>query len=146
MLNIGTAPTLSLSPHPHKHPHPFDGLPSVVVFYVLRLYAECVHRTAYRKVFFRKIHYSRHNCKGSLRLYSLPIVSQYSPCTCAVFRVAELKKKYFLSDGVAVATSFLLKKKSKKKKIFDFILNFQKKNLTKLASLTNCHIFVGQNV
>ena len=46
---------------------------------------------------------------------------------------------------MAVATSFLLKKKSKKKKIFDFILNFQKKNLTKLASLTNCHIFVGQN-
>lgn len=51
--------------------------------------AECVHRTAVRKVFFRKIHYSRQNCKGSLRLHSLPTVSQYSPCTSAVFRVVE---------------------------------------------------------
>lgn len=46
---------------------------------------------------------------------------------------------------MADATSFLCKKKSKKKKNFDFILNFQKKNMTKLAILTNCHIFVGQN-
>ena len=45
---------------------------------------------------------------------------------------------------MAEATSFSLKKKSKKKKFFDFILNFQKKNVTKLATLTNCHIFVGQ--
>lgn len=143
ILDAADAPPASISvlhdtplplsqPHCHRSPFPLrlrfisDSLFDVRIVLLLRSHciAECVHRTAYRKVFFKKIHYSRQNCKGSLRQNSLPIVSQFCPCTSAVFRVVELKKKYFLSDGVAVATSFLLKKKSKKKKIFDFILNF----------------------
>ena len=110
-------PTSSLTPPKLIHPHPLDGLPLVGVFYVLRLCAECVHRTAERKVFFRKVHYSRQNCKGSLRQSRRAVARQLCPCTSAVCSVVGLKKKTFLSDGVAEATSFLLKKKSKKKKI-----------------------------
>ena len=84
-------------PHCQRSPFPLrprfisNSLFDVRIVLLLRsdCIAECVHRTAYRKVFFRKIHYSRQNCKGSLRLHSLPIVSKYSPCTSAVFRVVD---------------------------------------------------------
>ena len=111
-------------PHCHRSPFPLrhrfisNSLFDVRLVLLLRSYciAECVHRTADRKVFFSKLHYSRQNCKGSLRQSIHSIARQLCPCTSAVCSVVLKKKKTFLSDGVAEATSFLLKKKSKKKK------------------------------
>ena len=84
---------------PHCQRSPFPLLPRFIsnslfairIVLLLRSYciAKCVHRTAVRKVFFRKIHYSRQNCKGSLRQSNHALARQLCPCTSAVCSVVD---------------------------------------------------------
>lgn len=84
-------PHCQRSPFPPRPRFISNSLFDVRPVLLLRSYciAECVHRTAERKVFFRKVHYSRQNCKGSLRQSIHAIARQLCPCTSAVFRVVD---------------------------------------------------------
>ena len=108
ILDTAEAPPASISvlhktplplrqPHCHRSPFPLrprfisNSLFDVRIVLLLRsnCIAECVHRTAVRKVFFRKIHYSRQNCKGSLRQSRRAVARQLCPCTSAVCSVVD---------------------------------------------------------